>query len=186
MIGGGEPLSPRRPSTRTHAPAIMYTGTTARLSKPRGPPTFAAIAGAAPRCPCMSDFDRRCRAVDMCPNPNFSEGTARRLTLPTYVGAAARRQVESYAPVKSSFASAIIAGRTLYRLRDPRSVLVEIHRLVLARLLRRGEVEAKCPFGYPPGALRCRCTPPGAVHAAALRQGRWRCIPIARQREDPA
>ena len=32
MIGGGrEPLSPRRPYTRTHAPAIMYTGTTARL-----------------------------------------------------------------------------------------------------------------------------------------------------------
>ena len=101
-------------------------------------------------------------------------------------GYTARRQVESCAPVRSSFASAIIAGRTLYRLRDPRSVLVEIHRLVLARLLRRGEVEARCPFGYPPGALRCRCTPPGAVHAAALRQGRWRCIPIDRQREDPA
>ena len=39
MIGGGEPLSPRRPSTRTHAPAIMYTGTTARLKAAR-PPDF--------------------------------------------------------------------------------------------------------------------------------------------------
>ena len=143
--GGREPLSPRRPSTRTHAPAIMHTGTTARLKAAR-PPDFRCHAGAAPPCPCMSDLDWRCRAVDMCPNPNFSEGTARRLTLPTYVGAAARRQVERCAPVRSPLRS-IIAGQTLYRLRDPRSVLVE----------------NPCPFGYPPGALRCCCTAPGAV-----------------------
>ena len=98
----------------------------------------------------MSDLDWRCRAVDICPNPNFSEGTARRLTQPTYVGAAARRQVERCAPVRSSFA---IYHRWTNSLQAPRSPLCTGRN--------------PCPFGYPPGALRCRCT---------LRQGR--CMPL--------
>ena len=74
MIGGGrEPLSPRRPYTRTHAPAIMYTGTTARLSKPRGPPTFAAMLAQhhlVHVCPTWTGAAGRGTFV---PSPNFSE-----------------------------------------------------------------------------------------------------------------
>ncbi len=170
MIGGGrEPLSPRRPYTRTHAPAITDTGTTGQSR----PPDFRCHAGAAPPCPCMSDLDWRCRAVDICPNPNFSEGPARRLTQPTYVGAAARRQVERCAPVRSSFA---IYHRWTNSLQAPRSPLSTGRNpivLVLARLLRRGEVRGEMPVwisarsaSLPLHSARggaCRCTPPGAM-----------------------
>ena len=173
MIGGGrEPLSPRRPYTRTHAPAIMDTGTTARLSKPRGPPTFAAMLAQhhlVHVCPTWTGAAGRGTFV---PSPNFSEYVGQPRGLPRlthHVGVAARRQVERCAPVRSSFA---IYHRWTNSLQAPRSSLCTGRN--------------PCPFGYPPGALRCRCTPPGAVHAAALRQGRWRCIPIDRQREDPA
>jgi len=70
----------------------MYTGTTARLSTPHGPPTFAAIAGAAPRCPCMSDFDtgaagRGTRRVPGAPTSVVGPGRPLRPTLPSEVEA---------------------------------------------------------------------------------------------------
>ena len=188
--GGGEPLSPRRPSTRTHAPAIMFTPGLPRGCQSRAAPRLSlpllAQHPVIHVCPTSTGAAGRWTCVQTPTSVSTWDSQQRLTRLTHHVGAAARRQVESCAPVRSSFAT-FIAGRTLYRLRDPRSVLVENPIvLVLARLLCRGEGEARCPFGYPPGALRCRCTPPGAVHAAALRQGRWRCIPIDRQREDPA
>ena len=161
MIGrGSAPLSPRRPYTRTHAPAIMSHRIVHRdyraAVKAARPPDFRCHAGAAPPCPCMSDLDWRCRAVDMCPNPNFSEGTARRLTLPTSVGAAARRQVERCAPVRSSFA---IYHRWTNSLQAPRSPLCTGRKSMSIWISARS---ASLPLHSARGGA-CRCTPPGAV-----------------------